>query len=313
MVSDARDGASVYRYLLGEVDGARNESAELQQQFEQLDRDLDDLATDRAETVTDLARHYLPKLNREVVDGTFHGIRDELHQMLLGKQRHRRELVGRIEELDRQRGRQESELEQVTAMLNEKVLERDAAEARVAQVLEDHPQFPTLSHQALQAEQRLARDEDRVEEIRREAEEKLPAYESGRLFRYLYDRGFGTPQYGGRRLTRTLDRWVARLIGFAGARGSYEFLKVTPELMSQEVLVRREQFESQMHQLEQIETDISGEQGLTQVLQEGEELGSRRDRIVADLGRDQEQCEDLEKQLLALDESRGVHYRQAIE
>ena len=96
-------------------------------------------------------------------------------------------------------------------------------------------------------------------EIRAEAQEKLPSYDKNRLFRYLLDRDYGKPEYKKKGWTRRLDRWVAKLIDYQGARRSYDFLRVTPELMAAEVARRREQFNVLMEQVERIEDEISGE------------------------------------------------------
>ncbi len=49
-------------------------------------------------------------------------------------------------------------------------------------------------------------------------------YEADPLFTYLWKRQFGTAAYASRGLTRVLDRWVANLIGYSGARASYAVL-----------------------------------------------------------------------------------------
>lgn len=59
--------------------------------------------------------------------------------------------------------------------------------------------------------------------------EKSTAYQNDRLFMYLWNREFGTPQYGHGGLTRTLDRWVSNLIGFLEARPSYVLLNEIPD------------------------------------------------------------------------------------
>ena len=115
----------------------------------------------------------------------------------------------------------------------------------------------------------------------RESAEKLPQYDRSRLFRYLYDRGFGTSGLQVQGLgPLDLDRWVADLIDYPNARNGYEFLKKTPELVAAEVSRRRDQFTELMKQVEAIEKAEADKVGLTAVLAEGDALGLERDRLV---------------------------------
>ena len=124
--------------------------------------------------------------------------------------------------------------------------EREKLEQVVSERLHGSDEFKRLSEQALTAETELERNEDRVADIKAEAEKKLPSYDHSRLFKYLYDAGYGTPAYKGKGLTRRLDGWVARMIDYPSARRGYDFLRVTPELMAQEVTRRRDKFNELM-------------------------------------------------------------------
>ena len=53
-------------------------------------------------------------------------------------------------------------------------------------------------------------------------------YRNDSLFMYLVERQFGTPLYRGRGLSRGLDGWVARLIGYAAARERFEAIEQLP-------------------------------------------------------------------------------------
>ena len=60
-------------------------------------------------------------------------------------------------------------------------------------------------------------------------QQKGKAYEADPLFIYLWQRGYGTPDYKRRGLVRSLDRWVAGLIRFDDARANYAMLTSIPE------------------------------------------------------------------------------------
>ena len=68
-----------------------------------------------------------------------------------------------------------------------------------------------------------------------------------RLFKYLVDRKYGTPDYKKRGLTRRLGS-LGREAGRTSTKSkqSYDFLRVTPELMAAEVDRRRGEFEQLM-------------------------------------------------------------------
>ncbi len=66
----------------------------------------------------------------------------------------------------------------------------------------------------------------------KDRKEKGKAYEADPLFMYLWQRGFGTPAYAHRGLVRSLDRWVAGLVGFNDARANFAMLTSIPDRMA---------------------------------------------------------------------------------
>ncbi len=273
MVGTIVAGKSVYQTLDASVRQTRSRLGQFDTQLKSLGEDATELITQRGETLLELAHHYLPEINRETIAGTFREIREDLRQVLASKQRRQQQLGQKLEGIETDILRQQVELDQVTEKLDEQVAQREKLERVVAERLKADDSFPQLSDHALQAEQKLDRNEQRITEIEREADEKLPAYEQSSLFQYLHAQGYGTPGYDppsrnrpkGRkwRITKRLDRWVARMIDFSRARRSYDFLRVTPKLMQAEVERRRTEFNALMEQIEAIEDKISDEVGLT--------------------------------------------------
>lgn len=68
-----------------------------------------------------------------------------------------------------------------------------------------------------------------------ERAEKEKPYAADPLFMYLWNRGYGTPQYAGGGITRMLDGWVARQIGYGEARVNYAALTEIPLRLNQYV------------------------------------------------------------------------------
>jgi DNA repair exonuclease SbcCD ATPase subunit len=278
----------------------------------ELDQQVDSLVSRRSQALLDLAKHYLPDISVENVQRTFAGVRSDLLELIQRKQQREEALHRELEQRSAELDATEQRLHTVTDQLNQKVAEREQLEQRLAERLHASPSFVQLSQQAVAAESELEQNERRVEESRSEAERKLPSYEASRLFRYLYDCRYGTTAYRGRGLTRSMDRWVAKLIDFTRARQGYEFLKTTPGLMAQEVLRRREQFDTLMAQVEAIEDQLSDEIGLTAVMQAGEQLGQQRDRIIEQMAQQQLLLEERRQELLELERPDNAYYSQAL-
>jgi chromosome segregation ATPase len=278
----------------------------------EVDRQIHELLDRRSSTLRDLAAHYLPDMSPETVARTFVEIRDDLLEVLARKQRRQREIEDQIATEQQVLQRTDAELAGITEQLNDKVAQREDLEARLAERLQSSDEFKHLSKQALEAEMELEHNEARVAEIESEAREKLPSFDNSRLFRYLHDTGYGTADYAGTGMTARIDRWVAKLIDYQRARRSYDFLRITPTLMRQEVERRRTLFNGLMEQVEEIEDRVSDEIGLTEVMREGQQLGSQRDALVARLAECQNGLLASQEQLIDLERPQNEFYQQAL-
>jgi hypothetical protein len=312
MEMNVRSGREVGRILERAAEQVRGQLGEHADGVRQLDVEMNELLSQRSETLLELARHYLPDLNLETIQNSFVEVREELLQLLLQKQRRQTEVQDQVSGAAREAEHQEAELDRVTDELNAKVAERERLEALVADRLHATPEFTALSQQALDAEGELNRNEARVAEIEEDAREKLPSYERSRLFTYLRDAGYGTARYQAGGLTRRLDGWIAKMIDFDGARRGYHFLRTTPQLMKQEVARRRDRFNELMQQVEAIEDRVSDELGLTEVLRLGQQLGVERDRLVEAVSKAQTRVLQLQHQLAQLEGRQNEFYEQAI-
>ena len=308
MTRRAIPGRSVRQALKQAAQRLRTQQAQCQASLQKLDASTNEFVERRGHTLMELAEHYLPEIRRETVLSAFRGIRAELLEVLARKQQREDELHDALQHDEAEAVRLQDELEQVTDQLNEKVDQREQLEEIVAERLKANEDFQVLSKQALSAEQELERNEERIAEIKQEAEEKLPAYDDSRLFRYLYDRGYGTSEYQKEGMTRELDRWIAKLVKFERSKRSYDFLRVTPELMATEVARRRDQFNVLMEKIEAIEEAISDEVGLTEVLREGQQLGTLRDGLVSDLADLEREFTSHHQELLALEGRQNEFY-----
>lgn len=276
--------------------------------LDKLDDFIDDVIQQRGHALVELAQHYLPDLSGSTVSQQFIEVRSQLQQLLKEKQRREVELQSSWDaNLDR-RSQLESEVETLTDRLNDLAAQRDELQLQLANRLKDHEDFQQLSEQALTAENLLKRNELRVAEMRDEVAEKLPAYEKSRLFQYLFRRGYGTSKYKLRGLTKQLDGWVAKLAKYNKNRQSYDFLRVTPELMAAEVERRQAEFTKLMERIEAIEDSISDEIGLTEVLRQGTELGEQRERLLSDTATLEDERRKIEAEMESLQEKHNEYY-----
>ncbi|MCD7058846.1 hypothetical protein [Pelagibacterium xiamenense] len=94
-----------------------------------------------------------------------------------------------------------------------------SAEADYRRAVEAEDELEATAENAL--EKAVQAENDRAE--------KGAPYRADPLFMYLWERGYATPQYRDRGLTRMLDAWVARLVGYADARPNYFMLNEIPE------------------------------------------------------------------------------------
>jgi hypothetical protein len=309
----AIEGSAVLRGLQKELREASQVVARCEADASALEGQMRDLLTRRGEALVELARHFLPDITRPTIESTFAGIRSDLLAILARKERREAELHDLVTAGEKAAQEHDAAIDDVTKRLNEKVALRERLETEVAETLKKNDDFQQRSTLALQAEEKLHRNEQRVSEIQAESREKLPNYENSRLFRYLYDRGFSTPEYKAEGLTRTLDRWVARLIGFNDARNGYEFLMKTPELVGEEVRRRRELFTELMQQVEAIQKAEADKAGLTAVLEQGEQLGDERDKLVSELEQIRQKAQEFRNELAELGRLQNAFYNEAIE
>lgn len=308
MVSNMIPGGEVVRQLESARRDARRRADEVRANLDKLDDFMNDLVERRGQSLVELAQHYLPDISSATVARQFSEVRGHIEDLLRRKQRHEAELQGQWDTMLDRRSALDDQIEKITAELDDLATKRDGLEQQLAAKLRADPEFQELSKQALAAETELKRNELRVAEMREEVAEKLPAYENSKLFKYLHKRGYGTPEYKGRGLAKQLDGWVARVAKFHKNRQSYNFLKVTPELMATEVERRRAEFTKLMERLEAIEDQISDQIGLTALLKQGIKLGDQRQILLTQVEQQETERDRIEKEIAQLESTENEYY-----
>ncbi len=272
----------------------------------------DDLDDQRGEALAHLAEHYLPELTPEAIGQTWVEVRSAVAEVLHRKQDHARRLAEDLKDLSDRRQRQEQRLLETTDELDRAVDQQAQITGELEQRLLADDEFVRLSDRAAMAEAALERAEANLHEIDQDSVRKLPAYDESSLFRYLYDRGYGTVAYNKRGITRRIDRWLARYVDFQKARQGYDFLRKTPEQMRQIIAEDREALDAVMTVIERRRDNLAEELGLNEVIVRAEELTRSREEQLKSLDAVLADEKDQQTELSELDNPRGTYYREAI-
>lgn len=273
-------------------------------------RDL--LDDDRSNALIDLAEHYLPDLTHDSILQTWQEVRPTVSQILLRKEEHEGRIHQVLDDLTERRKQRDEHLMQINQQLDNALDEQDAAAKQVEDLLRADDRFVALSDRAAVAEAALVRAEANLEEIEQDSSKKMPAYDASSLFRYLYDRGYGTQAYKHRGLTKRMDRWLAKKIDFLKAKQSYEFLRKTPEQMRKIIAEDREALDTVMDELERRRDEVAEEVGLPARIAAAQELEETRAHHLSGLDNLLAETEQTQDELLEVGDSRGQYYREAI-
>ncbi|GAA0773343.1 hypothetical protein [Roseibium denhamense] len=224
------------RQTLGTIEQSladlRREEAELSKRIERATRGLTDLQERQSEAYRDLARFRLDtdaagNLNtrldsaareaRRLLDkrsADYKVLTDQLRQ----NETERSQLTSKRQELDTARNDAESQMDDLMSAVDDR-LEKDAEFVAQREATERAVNMAEAA-----ANKAATAEKDKFEKSR--------AYDADPLFVYLWQRHYGTPDYNHRGLIRSLDRWVAGLIRFEGARANYAMLTGIPDRMA---------------------------------------------------------------------------------
>ena len=273
----------------------------------------DEIRADRDEQLARLAEHYLPELTPEAIRHSWGEIRDSVAQILNRKQQHAARLNQAIASLMSQRSDHDRQLSSINTRLDDAIADQHAVATRVEQRLRQDDAFVELTDRAAMAEAALERAEANLNEIGQDSARKLPAYEKSALFRYLRDRGFGSPQYTSRGLTRRIDRWLARMIDFRKSKQSYDFLRKTPDQMRQIISEDRAALDTVMEELERRRDEAAASLGLPERVEVVATLKRQREKEIGVIDQLLDDVDKSRDELRAFDDPRGNYYREAID
>ncbi len=129
---------------------------------------------------------------------------------------------------------------------------------------------------AQQAEEKASRAEkDRLE--------KGKPYEADRLFMYLWNRRFLTPDYRGGWFTRQLDNWVARMIDFQRNRSNYYMLLELPLRLREHATKVQQTAQLEVQALQTMERQAAEADGVLNLQAKVQEAEKQLKQIDADI------------------------------
>lgn len=308
-------GRAVASHLKSVVQQAQERHTRLGREVAEAERRLDDLNGEEVEAFTNLAELYLPELGEDahVLQSRLPAMRDRITSIVWEKRREIEEIEGSLAANRAARAESDAELEAVTEKIEGKAEERDACREKVEAELETIPGYAELLKETTQANERAVQAKRRLEAAAEERDDKLPAYENDRLFHYLLERKYDTPQYRGRFLAARLDGWVARKVNFREQARNYGLLSEVVDVMQKEVEKADVYLERKGQELLAIEKEVEDRHGFTKIMEEGEALYAERVEIVERIEGLDEAYQALVARRKELESSRGDYYRKAIE
>lgn len=221
------------RQTLASIDAAlndlRREEAELGTRIERATRSFADFQTRKGEAYKDLARFRLDTQSVESLDIRLDSAAREARRLLEKRSADLKVLTENLRERETERAQLDAERTVLITAQTDAEDKVDSLMETVDDTLEADTAFLAQRDIALNAQKTAEAAASKAHTAIQDQAEKGKAYEDDALFVYLWQRGFGTPDYNHRGLTRALDRWVAGIIDFHDARANYAMLTSLPE------------------------------------------------------------------------------------
>lgn len=305
-------GSHVHQQLISGYEQTAAKLEQLRGQLGQIEVQRDQLEDDREDTLAKLAEHYLPDLTPESIQKTWAEIRPTMREVLLRKQNRVRELEEDLQDQNRIRSHFEEELKQINGRLDEAEQRQHDIAEQVETSLKENTQFIEFSKHASMAEMALERAEANLDEVSQDAARKLPAYQKCKLFTYLHERHYGTPQYEYRGINRRMDRWIAKLADYTKAKRSFDYLTNTPANMRTIIAEDRKALDTVLDELQRLRDEAADRFGLLSQIRLVEAIGQERSSALKQLETTSRQCETTQAELNRLEDPRCEFYAEAI-
>ena len=144
--------------------------------------------------------------------------------------------------------------------------------AEVEAALKADTAYQALAMESETAAAVAARAHQKLEVARADLEEKGEPYKADRLFSYLWERKFRTPEYYAGALTRMLDGWVAGLVKYDQAWMNFQRLSQLPEWLEAHAADQDAKADEALKALEAAEEDALEKAGANALRKAADDL-----------------------------------------
>lgn len=211
------------------IEKARQQEAKCELAYTRATEEVGRLRIQRTEAFRELARLKLDAITQDKVVGQLDAAERQAISVLNSRQEALRHLTERRRQAEESVKQAEAQRQAATDALERALTEVETSRRNVEAKVSINPDWVSararvdeITGQARQAEKKAVQAEA-------DREEKRRPYEDDPLFMYLWKRKFGTAVYRVNPLTRTMDRLVARVVGYDRARANYTLLNEIPE------------------------------------------------------------------------------------
>ncbi len=307
-----KSGSKVYEGIKHRIYLVETEHGEFSREIYGYEENISILANERENIYVQLATTYLPQMDAESIKNTIHEVQEEVQKIFNNRKQRRQTLEQLMSEIKDKEDNLRQKLGAVNEQLEKKVDERESLKKNIGLELDSDQDYAQLGINARQSGERLNQNKKRHEIFKSESRLKLNTYHDNPLFMYLVRREFGTPNHDGNFLTWRLDRLVAALISYQEQKKNYDFLVSMPEAIKKEIDTREKEVLDLMSKMKKIEEIVEKKYGLPKVMEEGLKLGKRRENILLDINKSDEQHSMYSKEIMELDNTKGGYHKEAV-
>jgi len=283
-------GISALKNIDNSLQTIRNEVVRLDTQLQQLTNKLAANQRHRVTLLNDIAEVRLVEIERGQLRTNLSAADHQAAEILATRDQAIAKLNASIDQVNQQIADAETKREALLIKVNSTSQRIAEVEASVQAQLKVDKVYLVQFEQAQQAESVSAEAERKVEQARTDMAEKAVPYKDDALFMYLWERGYGTTEYGGGPFSRFMDGWVANLIEYEDSRRNFWNLTEIPKRLTEHAGRVGAAADEQVMALQQLELDALEQAGASQLEVELDSL-----RVTIDAQDDQ--IESLEQSL----------------
>ena len=256
---------------LNNIDSAlktvRDDIARLDQNLTRLTESLTENRLQQSKVINEIARVRLQEIDTGQLQETLTAADHDAKKILA-------ERVHKIESLQQETDAVKQQLEQAeqqreVLLASANVIAQELAdqEASVQANLKMDANYQAQFERANKAESIADEAYSKSEVAQVDMDKKDEPYQQDKLFMYLWGRKYGTADYEGGVLTRSLDNWVAKLIKYERNRVNYWNLQEIPKRLSAHAEHVKREAEAEFKALQLIENAALADAGVPEILQ----------------------------------------------